>query len=129
MASRDRQPPPPKPRRPLRWLLYVALAFVLLVIGALVMYALVQRPPSDLEALASAAHSFKLFGVAVQTALVVWVAVAWHAIVDAGRRRGIVARHEYERVLALRWPVFAVLVAYLLLVPIGPATIYRFIVH
>lgn len=105
----------------------MALALVALSVG--LMAVLVELPASDLQSMAAGVRVFRFYGALVQFALACLVVLCWHQIVDAGRRRGVVARHEYEKVLALRWTVAAFLAAYLLLVPIGPVTLYSFLVH
>ncbi len=130
MATRQLFRRPPAGRRSVRqWLLLVAVAFVLLVFGMGLMSVLIDLPHTDLQALASGVRTFRFYGVLVQIALVGLVVLCWPWIVDAGQRRGIVARHEYEKVLGLRWTVAAFLAAYLLLVPIGPVTLYHFLAH
>ena len=131
MAHEESGNPAPMPRRgrARRWIGWGLLALVVLAVGLLLMSALLRRSPAEVAMLASTVRSLKLLGVLVQVALVVWIAVAWRWIVGVGLRRGVVARHEVERVLALRWTVFAFLVAYLLLVPIGSTTIHRFLVQ
>ena len=116
-----------KPRRLRRWLGYAVLTAVVLAFALLLFQVLLDMPKEDVAELAVNVRTFKEFGVLVQVGLVVWIAVAWRHIVDAGVWRRIVARHEYEKVLGMRWTVFAFLVGYLLLVPIGPTTMYRFL--
>ena len=130
MATRQLFRRPPAGRRSVRrWFVLVAMALVLLVIGMGLMSVLVDLPDSDLLALASGVRIFRFYGVLVQVVLAGLVVLCWCQIVDAGQRRGIVARHEYEKVLGLRWTVAAFLAAYLLLVPIGPVTLYNFLAH
>lgn len=102
------------------------LVAVVVVLAALLLaLALLGMPQDDVAALAVNIRTFKEFCVLVQAGVVVWIAAAWRKIVGAGVQRRIVARHEYEKVLGMRWTVFAFLVAYLLFVLLGPMTIYR----
>lgn len=119
----------PRTRRLRRWLGYSAFVLALLVASLMLLYVLLQQPESEVLDIAARVHSFKTFGVLIQICMVAAVVMAWRQIVDLGLRRGIVVEREYEKVLALRWKVFAFLTAYLVLVPIGPDTIYRFFVH
>lgn len=63
--------------------------------------------------------------IACQVLTVVAIGLFWPQIVAWGQRKGIVKDFERDQVLALRPKVQAFLWAYLLLVPIGPASIYR----
>lgn len=130
-SARSSEPPATAPGRGRvrRWLGWGLLALIVLTLGLLLMGVLLQQSVSDVAALASTVHTLKRFGVAAQVGLVVWIAIDWRRIVNAGVRRRIVAAHELEKALALRWTVVAFLAAYLLLVPIGPVTLFRFLVH
>ena len=132
MSTRETSPQsaPSKPRRrPVRrWLLLIAVALVLIAMSVGLMSVLMELPQADLVALVSGVQTFRFYGVMVQIGVALWVVIDWRRIVDAGRRRGIVIEREYDQVLALRWTVAAFLAAYLLLVPIGPTTLYQFFV-
>jgi hypothetical protein len=107
-------------------MVWAAAALALLLLCAVVMSVLMQQPVSALQDIEAKAHAFKVVGVAIQAGIVAWVAWRWDRIVAWGRRRGIVQEHEHRQVLALRAKVVGFLIAYLVLVPIGPSAIYRF---
>ena len=58
-------------------------------------------------------------------ALIVLIGLRWTQVVTWGRRRGIVQEWEYEQALAARGKVMLMLLAYWLLIPVGPATLLR----
>lgn len=117
---------PPRRGRLRRWMLWSALALALLLLYALLMLALLQQPVSALADIESKARTLKLVGVAFQACAVAWIGLRWRRIVAWSRLHGIVQRREHRQVLALRPKVVGLLIAYLVLVPIGPGTIYRF---
>lgn len=97
-----------------------------LLVGPL-MDVLVQLPASEVAAAQAAVQDWKTAGTLIQTGLVAWLAWRWHRVVAWGRRRGYVRREEHRAVLALRAKVIGFLVAYLALIAIGPAAIFRFL--
>lgn len=112
-------------RRVRHWGRWSALALAFLLLCAVLMLVLLQQPASALADIEAKAHALKLVGVSVQACVVAWIAWRWRRIVAWGRLRGIVQKREHRQVLALRAKVIGFLIAYLVLVPIGPATIYR----
>jgi hypothetical protein len=109
-----------------RWAIWAAAALGLLLLCAVVMSVLLRQPVSALQDIEARVRAFKSIGVSIQVCIVAWVAWRWDRIVAWGRRRGIVQQHEHRQALALRAKVVGFLIAYLLLVPIGPGAIYRF---
>jgi len=103
------------------WLVMAAL--LLLVMGA-VLSQLLEIPLDDVLAIQSAVHTFKWIGVVLQGVIIAVIGWQWPAIVRWGRARGWVREHEVRQVLGLRTKVLLFLVAYLVLVPIGPTTIW-----
>jgi len=97
------------------------VALVLMVLGVV---ALVTGGV-DIFKLQSAVSRLRLFGVVLQMLIVALVGLRWRALVSWGQRRGIVQPHEFERVIALRPKAMAFLCAYLVLIPIGPQTLFR----
>jgi urea transporter len=79
----------------------------------------------DIFKLQSAVSRLRLFGVVLQMLIVALIGLRWRALVSWGQRRGIVQPHEFERVIALRPKATAFLCAYLVLIPIGPQTLFR----
>lgn len=105
----------------LRWLV-ILLVFLSFCWG---LGAIVVRSNMNVSAISQFVHSLRLWGIAVQSLLVALIMVRWNAIVAWARRRGIVKPHEHDQVLALRRRVFLFLLAYLVLIPIGPTTLFR----
>lgn len=97
----------------------VTLALMVLVVVALVTSGV------DIFKLQSAVSRLRLFGAVQQMLIVALIGLRWRALVGWGQRRGIVQPHEFERVIALRPKAMAFLCAYLVLIPIGPQTLFR----
>lgn len=97
----------------------VTLALMVLGVVALVTGGV------DIFKLQSAVSRLRLFGVVLQMLIVALIGLRWRALVSRGQRRGIVQPHEFERVIALRPKAMAFLCAYLVLIPIGPQTLFR----
>lgn len=105
-----------------RWALYLVVGAAM--VALMVFFAsMLMRSGLDLQRLQQQAGTLRLVGAAVQSVLVGLVAIGWPRLVDAGVRRGLVPAAERAPVLALRAKVVAFLVAYLLLVAIGPANL------
>lgn len=118
-----------KPARTLARYAAIALAaiFALIVVTA-VLVAIASHSHaslSDLQRWVGAANGLQRWGLLVQCLIVAAIALRWKPLVAFGRKRGVVKAGEYEQVLALRAQVVAFLVAYLVLVPIGPTTLWR----
>jgi hypothetical protein len=79
----------------------------------------------QLETQLDTVRVFKPWGIAIQGALIVLIGLRWTQVVNWGRRRGIVQEWEYEQALAARGKVMLMLLAYWLLIPVGPATLLR----
>lgn len=79
----------------------------------------------DVFKVQTALSSVRLYGIAIQCAVVALVGLRWHALVRWGHRRGIVQNHEFHRVIELRAKAMAFLCAYLLFIPIGPQRLFK----
>lgn len=121
--------PMPAHSRPRRWLrkLLPALSLLALVLLIGVIVAIFLALGVQLEAQLDTVRVFKPWGIAIQGALIVLIGLRWTQVVDWGRRRGIVLDWEYEMALAARGKVMLMLLAYWLLVPVGPTTLLRVI--
>lgn len=115
----------------LRLALRALLWVVALILGGGVLVALMshlQASPDHLARWQHGAGQVKRWGLALQVGLLVLAVARWDALVDWARRRDIVKAHELKRVRALRWSAALVGLAYLILVPIGPTTLWRLLV-
>ncbi len=108
---------------------WAAVALALILLGALLVALLFQMQvgQDDLLRWQAMSAGIKRWGLFVQALLLATVIYRWRSMVDWGARRQIVKAHEYDRVLALRWHAALVFVAYLILVPIGPTTLWRYL--
>lgn len=114
-----------------RWLLAGVAALLVLLIGTAVLVALAIHLGVDQRALQGwrdAAGAVRRWGLLGQCLVVAAAGIGWPAIVRYGQRRGLVQESEYDWLLALRWKVIAFGAAYLLLIPIGPATLWHLFV-
>lgn len=100
-------------------------ALFLVGLMAVLMTVLLAQPASDLVLIERRVRQFKFVGVSVQLLLVAAVALCWHRIVGWGHHRGFVKEAELEGVRALRWKVIGLLVAFELLVVMGPGEMHR----
>jgi hypothetical protein len=108
----------------MKWLATLA---VLVAITGVVAW-LCFKSNVDVGRLQSKIAYAKAWMVACQVAVVISIGLFWPQIVAWGSRKSIVKDFEYDQVLALRLKVQGFLWAYLLLVPIGPANLYRLLV-
>ncbi|GKS87277.1 hypothetical protein AVMA1855_24015 [Acidovorax sp. SUPP1855] len=99
-----------------------AMGFVLV---ALLSHLQVQ--PETLATLQVWATQIRHYGALVQCMVVAGIGIWWQAIVAWGARCGIVRPQEHAQVIALRPKVMASLIAYLLLIPVGPAALLRWL--
>ncbi|WIY36622.1 hypothetical protein QRO11_09985 [Paracidovorax citrulli] len=116
---------PPARGRVRRWLGWILYGLVLAGVGAMLLTAVLTMPPELFIRLQRALRGAAHVGVLVQVAVCVWIVVQWRFIVLIGRRRGIVAKREVRRVMALRWQAALLLALYLVTVPIGPARLLQ----
>lgn len=116
---------PPARGRVRRWLGWVLYGLMLAGVGALLLTAVLTMPPEFFIRLQRALRGAAHVGVLVQVAVCVWIVVQWRFIVLIGRRRGIVAKREVRRVMALRRHAALLLALYLVTVPIGPARLLQ----
>lgn len=104
----------------------VGLALAAAMLGAA---AWLLRSGVDLPRLQQQVATLRLVGAAVQAVVLLLIVLGWRRLVLAGQRRGIVTPAELPRVLALRPKVLAVLLAYWLLVPVGPDNLIAWAQH
>lgn len=119
--------PMPSTSRSKRWLrkLLPALSMLALVLLIGVIVAIFLALDVQLETQLDTVRVLKPWGIAIQGALIVLIGLGWTQVVNWGRRRGIVQEWEYEQALAARGKVLLILLAYWLLIPVGPATLLR----
>ena len=113
-----------------RFLLRALLWAALLILGATALVALLTHLQSHQDSLAGwleASAQVKRWGLVAQVTALTAVIVGWKPLIAWARRKDIVKAQEYERVLALRWNAALVGLAYLILVPIGPTTLWRMV--
>lgn len=83
----------------------------------------------DLPSIQQHLAFIRIWGVAIQVAVVLFLGVFWRSLVQWARTRKLVQEHEYTQVLALRTKVMTFLIAYLLLIPIGMGTVVGWFVR
>lgn len=115
--------PMPSTSRSKRWLrkLLPALSMLALVLLIGVIVAIFLALDVQLDTV----RVLKPWGIAIQGALIVLIGLGWTQVVNWGRRRGIVQEWEYEQALAARGKGLLMMLAYWLLIPVGPATLLR----
>lgn len=104
------------------WAIYAA---VILAICALALMALLNVSHESVPALLERARSAARIGTTIQAGLALWVLLRWHRLIAWCRLKRIVHKGEHRRLLALRTKAAAAMALYLLLVPIGPATLVQ----
>lgn len=119
--------PMPSTSRSKRWLrkLLPALSMLALVLLIGVIVAIFLALGVQLETQLDTVRVFKPWGIAIQGALIVLIGLRWTQVVNWGRRRCIVQEWEYEQALAARGKGLLMMLAYWLLIPVGPATLLR----
>ena len=86
-----------------------------------------QVNQADLLRWQAVSAEIKRWGLYVQVLLLATVVYRWRAVIDWAARRQIVKPHEHQHVLGLRWHAALLGVAYLIMVPIGPTTLWRYL--
>lgn len=127
MADRDPAGAAETPRRRRRWglrLAWLAFGALIAVVAAAVMTILLQQPVTQLESVVDQVRRWKYVGVLAQALVALAIVLRWRAIAAWALRKGVIAEHEVEAVIAARWKVVVLLVAYLL-VTIGPGELTR----
>ena len=115
------------PRRLGRAIVLTLLAVVLLaLLGALFVIGAqhIERTPQVLRTWVPVAAGIKRWGGVIQTLLLLAIVLGWPRIVDWFLRKDWISATDVGRALNLRWRVLAFGAAYLLLVVIGPGTIW-----
>lgn len=125
MTSSDQDLPQTTKRTWLRRGLWAvaALSSVLLVCCGLGALALHNR--GDVQSIANTVHMWRIWGIAVQSLVVAVVIARWNALVQWAHGRDMVKAHELEQACHMRKRVGIFLIAYLVMIPIGPATLYQ----
>jgi hypothetical protein len=110
-----------------RWRHMLVVGLVVILTLAVMVLGVVALATSGLDIfkVQTAVSRMRLFGVVLQVVIVALIGLRWHALVGWGQRRNIVQPHEVKRAIALRPKVTAFLCAYLLLIPIGPQTLFK----
>lgn len=124
-------PPLGKPGGALRmlaWAVTLVLSATLACVLLAALAAHMQISTDQLWHWRQVASGVRHWGTFVQCLILAAIGLGWRAIVALGFRRGIVKPQEREQLIRLRGKVLAFGVAYLLLVPIGPATLWRYLV-
>ena len=118
---------PASPKKSVVRLLAVIIAGVLafVLVGGLLVHLQVNQ--ADLLRWQAVSAEIKRWGLYLQVLLLATVVYRWRAVVDWAARRQIVKPHEHQRVLGLRWHAALLGVAYLIMVPIGPTTLWRYL--
>ena len=122
---------PGKKRRWLKVIGWAGLALVLTGIAFLVLVAIASSQQSSTEDLLTwqtSVGGLKRWGLLAQCVALALIVTGWRPIVGWAYRLGIVKRHELRWALRQRNAVLAWGVLYLLLVPIGPTTLWNLLV-
>lgn len=125
------QAPLPPSRKSILRTLAIALGAVLVftlfggLLAALLVHMRVDQ--QDLLRWQTVSSEIKRWGLLLQCLVVAAIGLWWRAIVDWGARKGFVRQHELNQVIGLRWTVLAFGIAYLILVPIGPTSLWRYL--
>lgn len=123
-------PPGRSGKRLLRFLAITVLVVMGFILTAGLLAAMVAHfevSQADLRRWQVVSGGIQRWGLLFQCLVLVAVGLWWRAIVAFGHRKGIVKTHEFDQVIGLRWTVLAFGIAYLVLVPIGPTTLWRFL--
>lgn len=125
---------PVSPARPARHaslarlLLRAALAVLVFILAGAVLAALLaqmQVSAGQLLVWQQRAMHLRHWGALIQAGLLALLVWRWRAVIDWAARLEVVKQHETDRLLSLRWRAAGVFALYLLLLPIGPATLWR----
>lgn len=117
----------PQPRWYRRWFrrFLPALATFAMVLAIGLVVATLAALGIDLQTQHKTLVGFRPWGAAIQGALIVLVGLRWPQVVAWARRRHIVQDWEHEQVLASRTKVMLMLLAYWLMIPVGPNALLR----
>jgi hypothetical protein len=110
-----------------RWrrFLVPALAAVATVVAMILGVIALASSGLDIFKVEAAVAKLRLYGVLGQVLIVAMIGMRWRALVRWGQRRNMVPSHEVDRAMAFRSKAMAFLCAYLLLIPIGPQTLFK----
>lgn len=114
-------------QKPRRWRRVLIAAISVLATLAVMVMGVIALASSgvDVFKVESAVSRLRIYGVAIQVVIVMLIGFRWRALVRWGQRRNIVQPHEFDRLIAFRPKAMAFLCAYLMLIPIGPQTLFK----
>ncbi|MDO9480160.1 MAG: hypothetical protein Q8S96_12545 [Hydrogenophaga sp.] len=115
----------PKPKGRWRGLLTTALWGTLALASMVLGVVALVNSGLDIFKVQSVVSQLRWVGVALQVLFVALIGMRWRALVRWGQRRNMVQPHEVERAMAFRPKAMVFLCAYLVLIPIGPQTLFR----
>lgn len=69
----------------------------------------------------------KIWGITIQASIVIAIGLFWRQLINWAHQHSLVMTHEYPYLLGLRNKAMAFLLAYLILIPIGPSTLLGWI--
>jgi len=124
MTSSDQDLQQTKKRTWLQRGLWVAAALALVLVVCCGLGALAIHNRGNVVNIGNTVHTWRIWGIAAQSLVVALVIVRWNALVHWAHRRDIVKSHELEEAYLLRRRATVFLVAYLVLIPIGPGTLH-----
>ena len=111
-----------------RTVLHWGLGIILIPLLGLILIGTLQIIVPDRESLVSLQHvtsSVHTIGVGIQCAVVASILLGWKRLADWATATGVFKAHEYQRALEFKARAGAFLLAYLLLIPIGPYRVWR----
>ena len=131
VAPEPRADTRPPRRRAWSWVRRAGIVLGLVLAGVLVlifMGALVSRQDislGELQAINLGAMRIRQWGLVIQCLLLTAVVALWRPLVRFAHKRGVGKHHELGRVLSMRWHAAAWGLLYLVLIPIGPVTLWQ----
>ena len=111
----------------IRWSGWIGLGIVLFLISVLLMNWLLQIPAERLPQAYRQMTATLSMGAWIQSILALVIVIYWRTILNYGRVKSIVRKHEHRRLIAARKKVAMILAAYLIVFPIGPVRTLNFI--
>lgn len=116
-----------KPSWSKRWFRMLLPALVTMAVVAVigVIVAVLLAFGVDLSTQHGALVAFRPWGAAIQGGLIILVGLRWQQVVDWGRARRVVKDWEYDKALRARPKALLCLLAYWLMIPVGPNALLR----
>lgn len=106
---------------------WIALGLVLCLISILLMNWLLQIPAERIPVAYRNMSSALSTGAWIQSIVALLIVIYWRRIINYGRVKSIVKKHEHRRLIAFKKKMAMILAAYLIVFPIGPVRILNFI--